>query len=704
MLDEPEHARRTRRQMKLDSQSQDTGASASAGAAMSAMANEPVIRISDRYEILSRQRFEACDRPSADVFRARRADQPQTELWAIASGMSPLARADILTRVKALDQPMLLALLDWAIVPWGADERRLALVFDQPPGPQLMKSMDEVRQPMGEEQIVRTLFIPAHAALSELTAANVFHGAIRPTNFYYDPSGRGAAVLGECVSSPPSFLQPAVCETIERAQAEPIGRGPGTVADDLYSLGVTAAIMALGQDPLKSIPIEAMLELKIERGTYAALLGSGRLPGGLTEPLRGLLSDDPRQRWTLDDLGKWLGGRRQNARQVPSARRAQRAIDFGGTEVWNPRSLAAAMSRSIPMAIRLIQSGEIDRWLRRSLGDSACAVRVDAVISMNSASGRVGGTSEERLVARVCMALDPAGPIRYRGRSVMPMGVGGALADAVARGGPTQPLAEIISSQLPLFWYGQQPEEPRDAMSSLKSFDQTRAILERPGYGHGLEGALYELVSWMPCASDMVKRQYVTTPSALLQALESAGGNQGKRPETPIDRHVAGFLIARDRAGGDKMFAALTTAANDGQKHLAMLNILAGIQRRFGPPSLPQLTGWIVGLMKPIIERLHSRKARERVQLAVTATAQKGDLLMLQQLVDDPETIEKDLAAFRNAQNQYARLAYEIGEVTKFALDRAQLEATVGRETAAVVSTGIALLLAAGIVLMTLAK
>lgn len=678
-------------------------ASASAGAAVTAMAGEPVVRVADRYEVLTRQRFEGSDRPSPDVFRARRADQPQTELWAVATGVAPLARADILTRVKSFDQPMLLALLDWGIVDWGADERRLVLIFDQPPGPQLMKSIDEDRAPMSEEQIVRTILLPAYSALAELSAANVFHGAVRPTNFYYDPSGRGAAVLGECVSSPPSLLQPAVCETIERAQAEPIGRGAGTAADDLYSLGVTAAILALGQDPLRAMPADAMIELKIERGTYAALLGNVRLPGGLTEPLRGLLSDDPRQRWTLDDLSKWLGGRRQNARQVPSARRAQRAIEFGGAEVWNPRSLAAAMCRNVPMAIRLIQSGEIDRWLRRSLGDSACAIRVEEVVSMNSTSGRVGGTSEDRLVARVSMALDPPAPIRYRGRAVMPGGVGVALADAVARGTPPQPLAEIVSSQLPLFWYSQQVEEPPDAMYSLKTFDQSRSILERGGLGHGLEGALYELVSWMPCASDMVRRNYVTTPGTLVQALEQVAANPSKRPETPIDRHVAGFLMARDRAGGETMFAAISTATSEGQKHLAMLNILAGIQRRHGPAALPQLASWVVGLMQPIIERLHSRKARERVKLAVTATAQKGDLLLLQQLVDDPETIERDQSGFRHAQAAYARLAEEIGSVTQYALDRAQLEATVGRETAAVVATAVALMLTAGIILITLA-
>ena len=131
--------------------------------------------------------------------------------------------------------------------------------------------------------------------------------------------------------------------------------------------------------------------------------------------------------------------------------------------------------------------------------------------------------------------------------------------------------------------------------------------------------------------------------------------------------------------------------------------LLASVQRRYGPDQVPKLTVWFAGLMQAIIERYHSRKTRDKVQQSVEAIAKKGDLFALQQLVDDPEMIERDRNGFRQAQSTYAKLAEEVASVTLFALDKAQLEATVGRETAAVVSSAVALLLAGGIILATLA-
>src|SRR4051794_19815634 len=108
--------------MKAETPSLDLSASAAAGAPMSAMAEQAIVRLADRYEILTRQPFELSDRPFRDSFRARRIDQPHIELWAVATGVTPLARADIFSRLKASDQASLLGLLDWGVVDWTANE------------------------------------------------------------------------------------------------------------------------------------------------------------------------------------------------------------------------------------------------------------------------------------------------------------------------------------------------------------------------------------------------------------------------------------------------------------------------------------------------------------------------------------------------------------------------------------------------------
>jgi hypothetical protein len=206
--------------------------------------------------------------------------------------------------------------------------------------------------------------------------------------------------------------------------AQPSGRGVGTTADDLYALGITILLLFMGRNPLRQLDDEAVLQAKIDRGTYPALVGTSRISLNLMEPLRGMLADDPKQRWSLNDLELWLSGRRLSPRQPQVPRKASRPFDFSGTLYWHCRGLARAFARNTAAAVPLIDSGELDRWLRRSLGDES----------------------------RACLALDPAGPIRYKQKAVMVDGFGAALADAFVRNEGYQALGEAISAQLPSFW------------------------------------------------------------------------------------------------------------------------------------------------------------------------------------------------------------------------------------------------------------
>ena len=121
------------------------------------------------------------------------------------------------------------------------------------------------------------------------------------------------------------MAQPLVYETIESGLANPWGRGDGTAADDLYALGVTLVMLLLGRNPVADVPDEKLLLDKINRGSYAAIIGSERLPPGMIEPVRGLLTDDPKDRWTIQDVDLWLHGRHATPKQPSLARRATRA-------------------------------------------------------------------------------------------------------------------------------------------------------------------------------------------------------------------------------------------------------------------------------------------------------------------------------------------------------------------------------------------
>ena len=54
----------------------------------------------------------------------------------------------------------------------------------------------------------------------------------------------------------------------------------------------------------------------------------------MREPLRGMLSDDPAKRWSLEDLEMWLNGRRLSLMQPALAERAQRPFRFEGKKYY----------------------------------------------------------------------------------------------------------------------------------------------------------------------------------------------------------------------------------------------------------------------------------------------------------------------------------------------------------------------------------
>ena len=106
---------------------------------------------------------------------------------------------------------------------------------------------------MKAEKVMERVIVPLIGALKDLRDNDIVHGAIRPTNMFdggkenYDH-----VVLGDCLSLPSSQAQPVLLEPVDRAMASPTGRGIGTNQDDLYSLGVSVALLVRTRDPMRA--------------------------------------------------------------------------------------------------------------------------------------------------------------------------------------------------------------------------------------------------------------------------------------------------------------------------------------------------------------------------------------------------------------------------------------------------------------------
>ena len=84
--------------------------------------------------------------------------------------------------------------------------------------------------------------------------AGLTHRAIRSDNLFFRDAADGPATLDECLSAPPGRNQPDAFEPIESAMAWPHGRGDGTLASDMFALGVTVVTLLSGRWPEQRNP------------------------------------------------------------------------------------------------------------------------------------------------------------------------------------------------------------------------------------------------------------------------------------------------------------------------------------------------------------------------------------------------------------------------------------------------------------------
>lgn len=600
-------------------------------------------------------------------------------------GLPP--RADMVTAMRSIDNPSLLRLWESGVVQWSNEPflRAYAFAYQRPLAPRFKQSIDETHTPLNEDALNHHFIIPMIGALQELARVGLVHGGIRPTNIFWRLGSATAPQLGECMSTPPGYDQPALFEPIERALSLPAGRGSGQSIDDSYAFGVTLALMALGQNPLQGMDDRAITQLKINHGSFAALIGNKRLPGAYIELLRGLLADEPRLRWNASDLDQWLSGRRLTVKNADIGRHAARAIAFAEQEYWQVRPLAVALAAHVPEAVRILENGLLEKWLSRALGDELKANDLDEAKTSLKESGK-SAHYEEQLVARACIALDPSSPIHYRGLTLLPTGVASMLIEMVSAGNSAniQILSEIISSQLITFWIEMQKDAKTDLVPLGQQYERMRTLLEKTTFGSGVERVLYELNPSLPCLSPIIRAHYVMTPKMLLAAIEHVAA--ASRTRDPIDRHIAAFLLARGHRN-ELMFEAMAAPEGSSRRGVAMLTVYSELQYRYGPDALPNLAQWLLPMLESATQRFLGKRMKDSMRAAMKEAALKGDLSKILQLVDDPKRIERDQQDFVAARLLYLSTLKEINILEARMANRNMLVQSFGKPLAASLSS-----------------
>ncbi len=630
---------------------------------------------------------------SAAAFAARYKNDASYEMMGLVCSRGFHPRVESVNSLRTVDTASVLRLRDGGVLSWPAQGMSYyALVYDRPVAPRYWRTLEEEHPVMSEDVITHYFAVPLIKALLEFQRIGLMHGGIRPTNIFWREGSTTPPQIGDGLSAPAGVGQPALFETIERAMCPPLARGNGLPVDDCYAFGVTLALVILGQNPFRGMDDRAILQAKMEKGTFNSLVGARRLSASHIELLRGLLTDDARQRWTAEDLEQWMTGRRLTPKSSEVGRRASRHFDLVGKEYWQVRPLAVALADNASEAVKLIENGSLEKWITRSLGDEERSKNVSEAVGLVKEGGK-GSHYQDQLVARVCMALDPSAPIRYRGLSVMPSGVATLLAQAIVTGENLQVISEVILGQFVTFWVNMQKDTKVDLVPMAQQMERMRGVIEKPSFGNGLERVVYELNPQLPCQSPLIRSECVLSPRRLLAALENVAA-KGPSATEPMDRHIAAFLVARDKRS-EALFAAMGPGEKAVRRGLALLSLFGEMQYRYGPDQLPKLAAWLIPLVEPCLKRFFSKPFQEKVRKQAKEAVDKGDLSLLLRRIDDPSRVHGDEQDFLSARLMYQNVKKEMAALEDSLKNRDTILRDIGKPVAASLASFVAIVLMA---------
>ncbi len=647
--------------------------------------------------IYSGNRLPQYDQGPVKAYTARGRDKAPSHLFALICEDHLTPRTLKASNYFAILNPSLVRLVASGVTDWPPTGRqKYCFIFENTLGNALIKEDGRGALGIKPDILLGSVIRPLVGVLADMRDKDIVHGNIRVSNIFDGGSKNfDRAILGECLSTPVSYLQPALYETIDRAMCSSIGRGMGTQQDDMYALGVSLAIMMRHHDPLEGLSDEEIIERKMDDGSYASLLGRDRITGAILELMRGLLYDDENQRWTLDEVMIWLDGRRLSPKQASRRYKASRPVVLAGEKYIRPELLARDLIKHPTEAKILIEEGELEQWLSRALEDKVATARFEKAVKMSEEGGK-GGDYSDRLATRTAIALHPEGPMRYKNISVLPDGVGAALTESFIMKRDIQSYTDFFMNYFITQWVDAQSGAVPDVSNLVSRFDGARAYLRQKGMGGGLEKCIYTMNPEVHCLSEKIQKFHVRSPEELMRAYEKMSNSPG-RPTLFFDRHIVAYLSVKDRKNIDPYMHDLNAPENY-KRILAEAKTLATIQKRSQMERFPGIAKWVVENMEPVYERFHDRELRVDTKKKAERLIETGDLAKIVTLFDDPAVYQNDNLEFRRSMRKYHDFEQETIEIERALRDEATLGQDTGRQIAAVVAGVLA-----GIIIMVAA-
>ncbi len=650
----------------------------------SAVGADPVL-LKGEIEIYPDQRLPHLDQGVVKAFAASGRAKEKAYALLVDKALVPQIHAS--SKYMTLNNASLPKLMATGTVNWTPEkQQRYVFVYENKLGLPFANPSNFMAMGLKADNVLHHFVKKMVPLLKNFRDMDFVHGNIRVTNLFTGGgNGFEKIMLGECLATPPAFLYSPVYEPIERAAAQALGRGTPDYTDDLYSFGAMLAIMIRTSDPMSGWSDESVLEYKIEHGSYQALTGKERFSGSILELLRGLLTDDVKQRWTIDDIITWLDGQRVSPKQAgPAKHRAARPIEFFGEKYLRPAILSINLHKNPGEVVRINDNGELKLWLNRSIQDKKLEENAEHAANAAKELGVLGEAYPERMAGFMSAVLGPGLPVFYRSFKFHPEAFGRMLAEAYVVKKDLAHYAEVLQTSLINFWALMNDALTPQAAEIVAKFDTCKAFLRQQGQGYGLERCVYFLCPEAPCLSDKLKNYYVRTPEELVLAYEHLAAT-ADRPEGFFDRHIVAFLSVKDRSVIDPYIPDINST-DPSRQALAALRVFSSIQRRGKMQLLPGITNWVSEKVDPLINKFHDRDQRVKLKTHLVKVKEKGDISAIEQMFNNVQALQADEQSFLAARRNYDFLNQEYGKLEHDLANNSKFGHSTGQSTSALIS------------------
>jgi hypothetical protein len=492
---------------------------------------------------------------------------------------------------------------------------------------------------------------PISELIISCTGKGITLGNIHPKNIMH--MGGGQFKLREYFHEPPNYSQETGYLATELCECYEVARVPFDETADLFALGVLALHLTLEKAPWRKHGFEQLKELRFHHTSFTILSNRLRLPESLKWAIKGLLRDNPYERWRIRNIYDWMGGKYEKASGGVIAP-ASNPIIFNETSYDNLKHLAYAMGKNWEIANSFVAEDKLVKWLQRNVSDESIYDRIYSIFYDEANSTIIPSASRDKdtKLFLILNALDSTGPIRTRGMAFTFNSIPQLLLYSLVKNKKDifSKVLNIITKNL---WLDKYEDVPSTEYTSwlYNCFNMITELYDPNSLGFGIERLCYLLNPHIPCLSPKVSTYFNTKVAELLRSLDIVSA---ENPNINLDKHIIAFIANKINLNHDvelKMLKKYPSIANN--KVVNSLAILVLAEQSTEELELTNIGQNLAKKLEDVVDRnIHNVETKKRVNKKIADYAKEGDISEMLNVISDVKMLDKDNRGFEFAKKE----------------------------------------------------